>query len=383
MDEAKFGDSRTGRLVRISTPVEDYAFIPDNLPPASGFPERLWPLLADAKEALGRLDGIGRTIPDPGLLLRPLQNREALRSSSLEGTYATPEQLLLYEMDPREPRSERDKANEWREVGNYGRALTEGSKLLDEMPICLRLIRSMHKTLLSGVRGRDKAPGEFRRCQVHIGSDCRYIPPPPHELLQCLDSFEKHLHESDERFDPLVRCYIIHYQFEAIHPFVDGNGRVGRLLLALLTYRWCQLSMPWLYMSAFFERYKDEYVDNLFRVSTEGDWERWLEFCLRGTIEQANDATRRCELLGKLRRDYDKRVVNGSKRAHAIVAGLFENPIITIPRVSVKYDITYPTAKSDVLHLIELGILVELPDFRPKKFYAPEVFEIAYSEDAR
>ncbi len=378
-----FGDSKTGKLVEISAGArgKDYAFIPNDLPPTSGFPSQLWPLLAEAKEALGRLDGIGQTIPAPQLLLRPLQKREALRSSSLEGTYATPEQLLLYEMDPREPTSEKDQANEWREVSNYGHALTEGCELLDEMPICLRVIRAMHRTLLSGVRGRDKSPGEFRRCQVHIGSDRRYIPPPPQELNRCLDAFEKHLHDDDPRFDPLVRCYIAHYQFEAIHPFVDGNGRVGRLLLALMTYKWCGHSMPWLYMSEFFERYKDEYVDFLFRVSTEGDWEHWLEFCLRGTIEQANNSAKRCERLGRLQKDYDNRIMGGSKRDHAIVARLFENPILTIPHIQYQHDITYPTAKSDVYRLVGLGILAELGSSRPKTFYAPEILAIAYEEN--
>ena len=380
MDFTRFTDSKTGTLVPISTPAKDWAFIPNPLPADTEFPTRLWPLLAEAKEAVGRLDGIGRTLADPGLLLQPLQQREALRSSSLEGTYATPEQLLIYEMDPRDPKSERDQANDWREVSNYGRALREGCRLLDDLPICLRVIRSLHEVLLRGVRGRDKAPGEFRDCQVHVGSDRRYIPPPQNEVGKCLDAFEKHLYEDHPGFDPLVRCYLIHYQFEAIHPFRDGNGRVGRLLLALMTYKWCGLTMPWLYMSAFFERYKDEYIDNLFRVSTEGAWGKWLEFCLRGTVEQANDAIRRCELLGKLRVEYHNRVQGGSGRDYVLIEDLFKYPVLTIPSVQRKHSVSYPTAKSDVQRLIDLGILSEALDQRPRTFYAHEVLRIAYEE---
>ncbi len=380
MDKSSFKSSRTGRLVKITGQPEEWAFVPDDLPPKPGFPVKLWPLLANAKEALGRLDGIGRTLPDPWLLLRPLQNREALRSSSLEGTYATPEQLLLFEIHPREPVSDQDQANEWREVSNYGRALSEGMRLLDSLPICLRLIRSMHKVLLEGVRGRDKAPGQFRRCQVHIGSDRRYVPPPPHKLERCLDAFEKHLHCPDERYDPLAACYISHYQFEAIHPFVDGNGRVGRLLLALMIYRRCNLSMPWLYMSAFFERYKDEYINLLFRISTEGDWTSWLEFCLRGTIEQANDSITRCDALNSLRDKYHGLVQGGSNRDHATINSLFERPMLTIPALAKQHSVSYQTAKADVRRLSGLGILAELPRTYPKIYYARDVFAVAYAE---
>jgi len=380
VDIAKFKVSKRGRLIEIGGLAGEWAFVPDPLPPQDKFPDKLWPFLVEAREALGRLDGIGRTLPDPLLLLRPLQDREALRSSSLEGTYATPEELLLYEMAPRRPTSERDRANDWREVSNYGAALREGCSQLDSLPICLRVIRSLHKVLLKDVRGRNKSPGEFRKCQVYIGSERRYVPPPPTELGDSLDAFEKHLHTQDPRYDPLARCYLVHYQFEAIHPFIDGNGRVGRLLLALMTYKWCNLAMPWLYMSAFFERYKDEYTDRLFRVSTEGAWAEWLEFCLRGTIEQANDSIRRCELLQNIRKKYHKLMQGSSKRDHAIVEGLFRRPIVTIPSMRRAHHVTYPTASADVRRLVGLGILVELAGRHPKTFYARDIFHIAYDE---
>jgi Fic family protein len=234
MDREKFVASKTGTLVPVSTGTPDWAFIPSPLPRKYHVSLDLWPKLAAAKEELARLDGIGRALPDPQLLLRPLQGREALRSSSLEGTYASAEELLLFELDPIEPAAQSDRANDWREVSNYAAAVRLGTRLLDELPLSLRLIRDMHRELLTGVRGRDRDPGEFRRTQVHLGSDRRYVPPPVNQLPDCLDDFERFLNdERAEAIDPLIRTYLAHYQFEAIHPFIVGNGRVGRALLSL------------------------------------------------------------------------------------------------------------------------------------------------------
>ena len=310
MDRSKFTSAQNGQLVPITTHKEDWAFVPDPLPPAWEFGIELWPLLAEAKQELARLDGIARTLPNPELLLRPLQSREALRSSSLEGTYATPQELLLFELQPREPTSEKDPANAHREVANYSSSLRKGLALMQDLPFCLRLVRELHNELLSGVRGRDKAPGQFRRNQNHIGSDYRFNPPPPNHLGTCLDNFEKELHSTQTKYDPLVYCYMLHYQFECIHPFLDGNGRVGRVLLSLMIYSQCQLYLPWLYMSAYFERYKDEYIDNLFRVSTHGDWDRWITFCLRGTVSQAVDSIRRCHALTVLKDQFHLQLDN-------------------------------------------------------------------------
>lgn len=381
MDITRFTESKTGELVPITTPVEETAFIPDPLPPKNWqFPTRLWPLLSEAKAEVARLDGIGRSLPNPELLLRPLQSREALRSSSLEGTYATPEELLLFELQPKEPQSEKDPINSRLEVSNYSRSLRQGMSLLEELPFCLRLIKELHKTLLSGVRGRDKSPGEFRKTQNHIGSDFRFVPPPPEALAECLDSFEKRMNAQDVSFDPLVRSYLLHYQFETIHPFNDGNGRVGRALLSLMIYKWCELSMPWLYMSAYFERYKDEYVNNLFAVSATGNWDTWMEFCLRGTVQQAKDAVVRCEGLKLLRDQFHSQIDNAGPRAHQIIEGLFTYPILAIPEIATRFGVTYPTAKSDIEKLVDLNILKVLPEGRPKIFYCPGIFGIAYSE---
>jgi len=381
MDASAFSEQKTGDLVRIRIPQQDWAFIPHPLPPQWKFPAKLWPALAEAKQELARLDGIGRALPDSELLLQPLQRREALRSSSLEGTYASPKDLLLFEMRPRTPTSEADPANDWLEVANYSKALRQGVELLGDLPLSLRLIREMHGTLLTGVRGRERNPGEFRRHQVHVGSDRRYIPPPADHLGRCLDRFEKRMHEDDPEFDPLVRCYLLHYQFEAIHPFSDGNGRVGRALLSLMVFHGCKLTRPWLYMSAFFERYRDEYIQRLFRVSTHGAWEDWIAFCLRGTIDQALDSVRRCEALDRLKRRFHEVAGASSTRAHPIIEGLFSAPLVTAPMIAERFSVSYPTARSDISRLEKLGILKPLSETRPQVYFAPEVFAAAYDEE--
>lgn len=381
LDASRFTEQKTGSLVEVLAPEKDWAFLPDNLPPSWQFPDTLWPLLADARECLGTLNGIGRSLPDPQLLLRPFQRREALRSSSLEGTYATPEELMLFEMNPRQPTSEEDPANAWLEVANYGKALRHGCKLLEKLPLSLRVIRKMHELLLSGVRGRSKSPGEFRKYQVQIGSDRRYMPPPPEHVQPCLDALEKYLNTDEGNYDPLVRSYIVHYQFEAIHPFLDGNGRVGRALLALMIYKWCGHYLPWLYMSPFYEKFKDEYISRLFEISTKGDWSGWIEFCLRGTVFQAKDSIRRCDLLRRLRDEFQKKVPKPSARTYRIIEDLFSRPIVTVPQIAARYNVTYPTAKADIDRLVKAGILTESPDIYPKPYYAGEIMGVAYSDE--
>lgn len=361
---------------------QDWAFIPAPLPSKWDPSTDIWPLLIEAREELARLDGIGRHMPNHELLLSPLQHREALRSSSLEGTFATPEQLFLYGIDPKEPKSSRDPVNDWREVFNYSRALRIGQKLLDEIPFSLRFISALHKTLLDGVRGNQKDPGNFRKSQVHIGSDRRFIPPPHTDALQCLYTLEEYLHQNNE-IDPLVFCFMVHYQFETIHPFLDGNGRVGRLLLSLMIYELCDLINPWLYLSAYFDKYKDEYIDGLFRVSTSGDWSNWLSFCLRGTALQAKDAIIRFDKLVALRDKYKQICLDRgcSIRLTEIIDRLFTTPIITIPRVADMFSISYPTARADIHDLINTGILTEsTTQKRPKAYFASEVMDYAYSE---
>lgn len=384
MDKAVFTADFPGELWEMSLDGgRDWAFIPASLPEDWEIPsESLWTLLVQARQELARLDGIGRYMPNYNLLLRPLQRREALRSSSLEGTYATPQQLLLFEIDPREPTSVNDPVGAWQEVSNYNKALELGLQLLTQRPLSLNLIREMHQELLAGVRGAQSDPGNFRRSQVHIGSDRRFIPPPPNAVMACLYAFEEAIHK-EKNIDPLIFCFMAHYQLEAIHPFLDGNGRVGRLLLSLMIYEQCQLSKPWLYLSAFFDKYKDEYINLLFQVSSKGNWKDWIAFCLRGTIEQSKDAVRRFDELLNLRTQYME-VLNKSRgniRLNRVIDHLFESPAITIPQLAQMCSISYPTARTDIERLVSVGILMESDMVeRPRIYFAPHILGVAYED---
>jgi len=381
MDISKFSQNSPGKLVKVSTDWgEDHGFVPDPLPPDWTFPPDLWPLLASAKHEIGILEGLGRNLPNPAIVLRPLADREAIRSSRLEGTYASPKELLLFELEPRESESAQDPTNDHREVFNYRKALQHGMQ--SELPLSLRLLRELHRILLSGVRGKDKNPGEFRSIQVGIGAGGRFIPPPPENVMECLHPLELYLNAPSSAFDPLVNCFVVHYQFETIHPFNDGNGRVGRLLLALMLQQQCGLTKPWLYLSEFFEKNRDEYVQYLFDVSATGNWYQWIEFCIRGTLEQARETLTRCEQLLRIREQFRQRVadVGGSFRLHQIVDDIFHSPFVRIADLPDRLDVSYPTAKSDVERLENAGILREVPNVYPKTYYAPEVFSIAYEK---
>jgi len=383
MDISKFSENKLGELVQISGIAgATHAFLPNKLPLKWEWPVKLWPLLVEARAALASLDGVGKHLPNPQLLLNPLQNREAMRSSSLEGTYSTPEQQLLFQIDPQYPKSDADPINAHREVFNYGKALKLRFSDRNNLPLSLRLIKELHGILLDGVRGADTEPGEFRRLPVQIGRPARFVPPPPQYLPDLLDNFEKSLHE-EKNYDPLVEAFIAHYQFEAIHPFRDGNGRVGRLLLSITIAEWCKLSNQWLYMSSFFDANKDEYIDRLFNVSAKGGLESWIEFCLQGVVVQAQDTEKRCELLLGLAQEYKERlkgVKKGSHRLSAIVDELLISPVVRISGLEGKYGITYPTAKADVDKLAGIGILHELEGVYPTTFFAPEVLNITYKD---
>lgn len=383
MDHNAFSTASPGAVVRIPRDPRtgnEIAFVPTPLPPAWEFPHRLWPLLADAKSQLGLLEGIGRSLPNPGILLRPLEDREAIKSSRLEGTYVTATEFLVFEMQPKESTSSDDPANFQLEVLNYRKALHEGAG--NPLPISLRLIRQLHSTLMTGVRGRDKTPGEFRKGQVAIGSDHRFVPPPPDQIMACLDALERHIHTTQSNYDGLINCFLVHYQFETIHPFSDGNGRVGRLLLALMLKEFCGLTKPWLYLSDYFEKNRNEYVARLFDVSAIGDWDGWAEFCLHATIEQAKDAILRCERLRLIREDFQNRLqeIGGSVRLTQIVENIFHSPFVRIADLARALKVTYPTAQADVERLVQGRILRELPAVSPKTYYSPAVFAVAYEE---
>ncbi len=272
MRKEDFTAKASGRLV--STLEGHLAFVPDPLPPTNfSLDQKSIHLLAEASGALGKLSGIGSMLPNPDLLINPFQRREALMSSRIEGTTTGMEQLLLFEAQPTAGENELDT----REVLNYISAMHFGLLRLQQLPVSLRLIRAVHEKLLQGVRGHDQRPGEFRHIQNHIArphstmDESRYMPPPVQEMHASLSDFERYIHESND-LPFLIRLALIHYQFEAIHPFMDGNGRIGRLLITLLLCERGYLPQPLLYLSDYFERHDDEYRDHLLGVSKAGTW---------------------------------------------------------------------------------------------------------------
>jgi len=376
---SKFTKEAPGRLVKHSG---RHFFIPDDLPPKWNFPTDLWPLLVEAHRQLGLLEGVGRYLPNPAILLRPLIDREAIESSRIEGTYATPRELLLFELAQREPASDADPVNDWKEVHNYRKALEFAA--VTDLPLSMRLIRDLHRQLLSDIRGKEKAPGEFRRVPVAIGTQnsTRFIPPPANEIVKALDHLERYIHAKRRAFDPLVDCFLVHYQFETIHPFMDGNGRVGRLLLILMIQRFCGLTKAWFHMSSFFANHRDAYVDCLFNISARADWTPWIKFCLEGVVFQCQDTIQRCDKLIQIKQRFMRALtgVKGSSRLAQIVEMVFSNPFITIVELAERLKVYYQTAQADVARLAAIGILRELPTRRPKTYFAPEIYQVAYED---
>jgi len=382
METKDFSPNATGRLVPVlnGRPDSLIAFVPNPLPPDWEWSGSLWPLLVEARRALASLDGTGKHLPTPEILLQPLQSREAQLSSQLEGTFTEPEKQVLFEADPRYPTSKNDPANAYREVFNYRRALRLRRQGEINLPLSLRLILELHAVLMDGVRGSDQRPGEFRTIQNQIGHPARFVPPPPQDLAECLDSFEKYMHTQDISLDPLVRAFLAHYQFETIHPFRDGNGRVGRLLLSMTVKEWCDLSDQWLYMSAFFERNRRQYMDLMFSVSTHGTWEEWIRFCLEGVIVQAEDAERRCDKLLTLHKDFHSRLKGGSVRLSQLVDKLFSSPVITVNQYKHQLGVTYPTARADLKKLEAAGIVQQLKDFGQITYICDDIYRVTYGE---
>jgi len=393
MNPERFRNSPAGRLIKVGQGEMAYwAFVPHPLPPDLSLDWELVRCLSDADRALSELAGLGRTMPNPHLLIGPFLRREAVLSSRIEGTQADVADLYAYEvgqlplpgMRPTPPEPD------VREVLNYVHALEYGLKRLETLPVSLRLIRELHERLMTGVRGQHATPGEFRRTQNWIGppnctlNEAHFIPPSPSQMHVALDAFEKYLH-ADAVHPPLVRLALIHYQFEAIHPFVDGNGRIGRLLISLLLIEWKLLSLPLLYLSAYFYRHRQDYYDLLMAVSERGNWRDWVLFFLRGVAEQSQDATRRARRLQDLREAWRRKLTQ--TRASALLLrladGLFASPIITIPEAQRLLDVTYPSARRNIEKLVETGILHPLGNSSYRKAYlAPEILEIISDQES-
>jgi len=373
MSEQDFSSGKPGRLVPAGGAGK--AFVPDPLPPKLDFGPRLVRALSEADRALGELAGLGRTLPNPYLLTRPFSRREAVLSSRIEGTRASLVDLYAFEAEP--PLfGEPERGSDVREVQNYVRALEHGLGRLKELPISQRLLREMHAVLMEGVRGAQRDPGEFRRVQNWIGSpgadaeEATFVPPPPGEIPEALGALERYVHE-DTGLPPLVDIALVHYQFEAIHPFLDGNGRIGRLLITLMLIERDLLPEPLLYLSAYFERHRGAYYDHLLSVSQKGDWEGWLLFFLRGVLTEARDAALRAGTLFDLREDYRQRFrrEGGGANLLAAVEHLFARPVTDIREIEGALDISFEASRRLVGRLEEEGVLEEITGRRRNRVY--------------
>lgn len=371
-----------GKHVRI--PSGYTAFVPNPLPPRLQWAPELVRALSDADRLVGRLAGEGGRLPNPHLLLRPFVRREAVLSSRIEGTQATLGELLAAEAGATVERSPAD----LREVSNYVTALEYGVRRLKKLPLSLRLIREMHAKLMAGVRGDHATPGEFRRSQNWIGpagctlANATYVPPPPEEMLKCLEQWETFLH--DRSLPPLVQVALTHYQFEAIHPFLDGNGRVGRLLITLFLIERGILPAPLLYLSAFFEATRRDYYDHLLGVSTRGEWPIWLEYFLNGVARQAEDALSRAERINSLLEKWRDTVSGtGSKVPSALVDMLAANPYFTIKKAAKQLGVAFTTAQRAITRLESASIVKEISKGRRDRVYCAKAILGILEEPAR
>ncbi len=322
--------------------------------------------------------------PTPHLLIRSYLLREALASARIEGTQASLLGVLEAEADDAEYTPDIE------EVLNYVAAMEQGLTRLDTLPFSLRLVRDMHAVLMDGVRGRERLPGEFRTSQNWIGppgstiQSARFVPPPPGELSNLLSDWERFVHQN-QGISVLVQSGLLHYQFETIHPFLDGNGRMGRLLIVFHLVLNGRLPQPLLYLSSYFERHRDEYYDKLQGVRERGDLDAWLRFYLTGMETQANDAVTRAERLVDLRESYRARVVESTRsQAVTLVDSLFANPIITARRVERSLDVKRPTSLRMLDQLQDLAILTEMAPGprRQRRFMAAEILRVLEAEDS-
>ena len=359
MNPADFKAPEAGRVVR--APGGYHAFIPAPLPPRLAYDDGLVLALSQADAALSELSGLGRHLPNPHLLIASYVRREAVLSSRIEGTTTSLAELLMEEVA--EGATQRD-PDDVREVRNYVTALEYGMTRLRTLPLSLRLVRELHARLMKGVRGEHATPGEFRRSQNWIGAPrstpetAVYVPPPPEHLMETLGAWEKLLHDRG-RMPDLVQCALMHEQFEAIHPFLDGNGRVGRLLIALFLVERERLSQPLLYLSAYIEQHRREYYDRLQRVRTDGDWIGWLRFFLEGVKVISRQAVTQAGRLMDWRERWRDRLV-GQAKATQLIDALLVNPYMSVARAQRVLKTSNPTARQAVARLEKLGVLSEI-----------------------
>ncbi len=348
------------------------AFVPYPLPRELYLSPDAVLLLDEASRAISTLAGVGETLPNPHMLIRPFARREAVLSSRIEGTVASLSDLFAYEAG-----GGRQDSGDAREVFNYVQALEYGIGRLDDLPISFRLVNELHARLMAGVRGEHLSPGHFRTGQVWIGApgsgirDARFVPPPAGRLRELFYDWEDFANNAD-KLPPLVRCALMHYQIEAIHPYIDGNGRIGRLLITLFLCASGVLAAPLLYMSAYFERDRQRYYDELLNVSRTGDWERWLAYFLRGVYLESKDALARLRRVRDLEDEWRAALVSRRESANGLRAldELFANPIITAPQIAKLLGVSEPGARRILGRLGEAGIVRRIEAARPSLYVA-------------
>lgn len=363
------------------------AFVPKPLPPdpAIAFDGELQTLLSKADRALGRLDGSVQTLPNPDLFVFMYVRKEAVLSSQIEGTQSSINDILKVEaqvFDPQRP-------NDVHEVLNYVTAMNHGLDRLQELPLSIRLIREIHERLMHGVRGHHNNPGELRTTQNWIGPggctlhDATFVPPPPHEVAKILGQLENFMH-GDDQLPMLIKIGLVHAQFETIHPFLDGNGRVGRLLITFLLCQADILQKPVLYLSHYFKKRRIDYYNCLQNVRDDGDWEGWLKFFLRGISEVSNEATDTARKIVSLRENHRGRITDNFGRSaangHTLLESLFKRPIINVATVAEKLEITFAAANNLVQRFVDQEMLFEITGQQRYRLFSYEPYISLFSQ---
>lgn len=378
MDHTHFGANYPGT---INTDQGYPTYNPDPLPPEFEYTPELIEKLAEARGTVGQLAGIGQMVQGSRmLLLGPFIRREAVFSSRIEGTYATVSAVYAHEAGE-EDAIEGTTRHEAAEVLNYVHATQRGLDAITDSAITADLLKELHRILMTDVRGGEKNPGEYRPDQRAIGSrdarEARFVPPAPHHVSYKMDELIEYI-QDDPTFDPLIDIALIHYQFETIHPFTDGNGRMGRLLITLLMDKYGLLPDPFLYLSSYFNQYRDEYVDTLFSVNSKGEWERWISFFLDGVIDQSKEVFIRSKELLELRETY-RETYQGrqSETLLSIIYELFKNPVITIKQAEKRADVGYQAARNAIYELEKEDVLVEVTGKkRYKVYHATDIIDV-------
>lgn len=378
---------RAGRY--IAQPSGYRAFHPESLPPRPPVQLHgaLQRLLSQADRALGRLDGSIQTLPNPDLFVFMYVRKEAVLSSQIEGTQSSLQDLLAAEAHVLAP----DRPRDVDEVVNYVSAMNHGLSRLQELPVSVRLIREIHERLLQGVRGARLTPGELRRSQNWIGPagctlrEATFVPPPPHLVPEALGALENFLH-ADSDLPQLIQIGLAHAQFETIHPFLDGNGRIGRLLITFLLCQREILLKPVLYLSHFFKQHRAEYYERLQAIRDHGGWEGWLEFFLRGVVSVSREATETARRILALREDHRARVTTGLGRAagngHKVLEHLYQRPIVAVGDVEALTGTSYTAANNLVSKLVKLGVLVEATGYRRNRLFRYQTYIDLFGESA-